>query len=255
MVVQTKGFCKYCANEYTKSGMIRHLDSCKKRKIKISEESSKRKDNKYELVISGKYDKNYWLIVETSGSTTLKEVDKFIRQIWVECCGHLSAFIINGVMYESNPSKDRFFGPPSKHMNYRLQDVVSVGDDFVYEYDFGSTTELTIKVKSVREGEKSYGDIVILSRNNPPKIMCSQCGKNEASFVDPEGYYEGTPFWCEKCIIEDDEFDEDGDIEEDLDFYLPEYFLPICNSPRVGVCGYEGSNKYPDQFVPDGVEN
>lgn len=30
-----------------------------------------------------------------------------------------------------------------------------------------------------------------------------------------------------------------------------EFFLPVCNSPRMGVCGYEGSDIYPDQFEPD----
>ncbi len=259
MAVQTKGFCKYCAKEYARSGIIRHLNSCQKRKIKISKENTKRRDNQYTLVISGKYDKEYWLVIETSGSNTLKELDEFIRQIWVECCGHLSAFTIDGVLYESNPSTGSFWGPPSRNMNYRLRDVVSKGDTFGYEYDFGSTTELDIKVASVREGEKTYKDIVILSRNNPPKIMCSQCGENEASFVDPKRFYKENPFWCKKCIAEKIESDEEedfeeGEFEEDLEEYLPEYYLPICNSPRMGVCGYDGSRIYPDQFVPDEKE-
>lgn len=33
MAVQTKGFCKYCGNEYTKAGMLRHLSACKKEKL------------------------------------------------------------------------------------------------------------------------------------------------------------------------------------------------------------------------------
>lgn len=256
MAVQTKGFCKYCAKEYTRTGMIRHLDSCKKRKAKISEESNKRRDKQYMLSISGKYDKDYWLIIETSGSNTLKKLDEFIREIWVECCNHLSGFTINGVFYENYSDGAGFLEAPSRHMNYRLRDVVVAGDEFSYEYDFGSTTELTIKVNSVREGEKTYNDIVILSRNNPPKIMCSQCGENEASFVEPEGYYTGKPFWCNKCMAEEDEPEEVDDFEEDelvedREFYLPEFYLPICNSPRMGVCGYEGSQLYPDQFVPD----
>ena len=28
-------------------------------------------------------------------------------------------------------------------------------------------------------------------------------------------------------------------------------FLPITNSPGMGVCGYEGSDIYPEQFEPD----
>ena len=37
---------------------------------------------------------------------------------------------------------------------------------------------------------------------------------------------------------------DDGWMHED-------FLLPICNSPRMGVCGYCGSEKYPDKFVPD----
>ena len=33
--------------------------------------------------------------------------------------------------------------------------------------------------------------------------------------------------------------------------YADVCFLPITNSPRMGVCGYEGSDIYPKQFEPD----
>ena len=245
MAVQTKGFCKYCGKEYTKSGMLRHLGTCENRKNKLAKETGKRRCRYFQIVICGKYMKNYWLIIETSENTTLKELDKFIREIWVECCGHLSAFTINEMQYESCPNTNRFWGPTSKNMNYRLKDVVDLGDNIFYEYDFGSTTELILNIHSVREGENRNSEIVILSRNNPPKIICSNCEQNEASFVDPQGYCDGTPFWCEECLNK-----EYGDDEED-EYYEPEFLLPICNSPRMGVCGYEGSNTYPDQFEPD----
>lgn len=167
----------------------------------------------------------------------------FIRDIWVECCGHLSAFTIHGEQYESNPDTDPFLGKPSRNMNYRLKDVVDVGDNFLYEYDFGSTTELVLSIHSCRDGEKKNNEIVILSRNNPPKILCSNCEQNEAKWVNPEGYYEGEPFWCDECLKA--ESDEEGE------YYKPEFLLPVCNSPRMRVCGYGGSDSYPDQFEPD----
>lgn len=244
MAVQIKGFCKYCGKEYTKSGMLRHLQACKTRNMKFVGEKAKRKCRYFQIVITGKYVKNYWLIVETSENTTLKELDQFIRDIWVECCGHLSAFTIHGVQYESNPDMDGFWGMPSRNMNYRLRDVVDVGNSISYKYDFGSTTELILSIHSCCEGEKKNNEIVILSRNNPPKIVCSNCEKNEAKWVDPEGYYEGTPFWCDECL--NGENDDEGGA-----YYEPEFLLPICNSPRMGVCGYEGSDIYPDQFDPD----
>lgn len=38
MALQTKGLCKYCGKEYTKGGMLRHLQTCKKRSAKLAEE-------------------------------------------------------------------------------------------------------------------------------------------------------------------------------------------------------------------------
>lgn len=73
--------------------------------------------------------------------------------------------------------------------------------------------------------------------------MCSNCGENEAEWMNPDSCYEdeGKPFWCEKCL---QEAEKSGCGE-------PECLLPVYNSPRMGVCGYEGSDTYPDQFVPD----
>lgn len=128
-------------------------------------------------------------------------------------------------------------------MNYRLKDVADVGCTMVYEYDFGSTTELFVCINSVREGEKGSNEIVILSRNNPPEIICDNCKKNRAKWVDSMRYCEEA-FWCEECLREEHDIDED---------YMFEFLLPVCNSPRMGVCGYEGSRKYPEQFVPDKI--
>lgn len=243
MAVQTKGFCKYCGKEYTKGGMLRHLQACKNREMKLTEEKGKRRCRYFQITISAKYAKAYWLIVETSENTTLKELDQFIRDIWVECCGHLSAFTIHGTEYESNPDMSGFWGTSARNMNYRLRDVVDVGDSILYEYDFGSTTELVLSIHSCREGEKKDNDIVILSRNNPPKIICSNCEQNEAKWVDVTGHYEEGTFWCDECL--------DAKNDEDKEYDELEFLLSVCNSPRMGVCGYEGSASYPDQFEPD----
>lgn len=235
MAKQSKGFCKYCGKEYTRGGMLRHLASCKERADRLSDENAKTKCGYFQVVISGKYDKEYWLIIEISENTTLKELDQFLRDIWLECCGHLSAFEINGTQYEVMPVEDCFWGEPAKSMNYKVKDILSVGTGFTYEYDFGSTTELILNVHSYRSGGKKKEKIVLLSRNNPPEIICSQCKTNKAQWVNPEGFYDENPFWCNECLGEDE----------------PEFLLPVCNSPRMGVCGYEGSNRYSDQFEPD----
>lgn len=241
MAQQTKGYCKYCGKEYAKGGMLRHLPTCKMRKVKLEAESGKSKGGYYELAITDRYDSDYWLIIEIKEMATLEDLDEFIRDIWVECCGHLSAFTIDGETYESDPGTDSFWGE-SENMDHKLKDVLTVGDKIEYEYDFGSTTELVIKVQDYRIGKGEPDRITLLSRNNPIKKLCSHCRKNEAKWVDVEEMYGETPFWCEECL--DGEY-PDGEEDDEL------YLLPVCNSPRMGVCDYEGSDKYPDQFVPD----
>ena len=101
-----------------------------KRSAKLTEEKKEKNMSIFSGCYYWKISKDYWLIVEASENTTLKELDWFIRDIWVECCEHLSAFTIHGEQYESNPDTDSFWGKPSRNMNYRLKDVVDVGDNF-----------------------------------------------------------------------------------------------------------------------------
>lgn len=248
MAKQTRGFCKYCGKEYTRTGMVKHLVACKERAKQC--ESAKEKAKYFELVLYGKYDKDYWLIIQIKENATLKDLDQFIRNIWVECCGHLSAFEVYGQRYESMPVEDSFWEEPAKSMNYKLKSVFEQGMQIEYEYDYGSTTELIICVQGYYNAPNHKEKITILSRNNPPQFVCSICGENTAVWIDPEGFYDGTPFLCDECL----EKIEEGNMETDEEFdFDTDFLLPVCNSPRMGVCGYEGSDCYPEQFEPDKI--
>jgi len=71
-------------------------------------------------------------------------------------------------------------------MDVELSEVLKVGQKFSHEYDFGSTTELALKVVAEREGfvstdsDEDQGEIVddntikIMARNNPPQISCRE---------------------------------------------------------------------------------
>ena len=41
------------------------------------------------------------------------------------------------------------------------------------------------------------------------------------------------------------------ELDEEIEVEESGYLLPVTNSPRMGVCGYEGSDFYPNQFEPD----
>jgi len=242
----TRGYCKYCGKEYTRTGMVKHLQTCKRR-VDLYEKATET-EKYFELLLYGAYNKDYWLIIQIKENATLDDLDQFIRDIWVECCGHLSAFEINGVSYEKEPEDDFGWDEPAESTEHKLKEILEPDMLFGYEYDFGSTTELAIKVLNYYNAPKQSKKVVILSRNNPPEFQCSICGEHRASWINSVDIYGEEPFWCDECAdkLEEGEFDEEIDSEE-------VWLLPVTNSPRMGVCGYEGSSVYPEQFEPDEI--
>ncbi|MBS4030663.1 MAG: hypothetical protein KGZ63_04480 [Clostridiales bacterium] len=225
MADRSKGMCRFCGKEYTKSGMVKHISSCKYRQAWLEQKGNEKQSGYFSIAVGGTYCKEYWLLLEVREDATLADVDEFLREIWLECCGHLSAFLIDGVYYDVEPMES--WGRLRKTMNCRLRSVLDVGMRFAHEYDFGSTTELTLTVFDYRVGDRHKDKIVIIARNNPIRVLCDECGKRPAAVVciaDGE-------VLCEHCMEEH----ECGDM-----------LASLTNSPRSGVCGYEGSEKYPD---------
>ncbi len=107
-----------------------------------------------------------------------------------------------------------------------LEKALKTGQKFFYEYDFGSTTHLALRVVSEREGIEEEDNIEILARNIPPTILCKVCGKPAKRVAS--GYYnvEEYAYCSSKCARKDHQYYEE--------------MLPVVNSPRVGVCGYTG---------------
>lgn len=157
------------------------------------------------LKIEGAYDKNYWLYLDIPVNRTLSALDAFLRKIWLECCGHMSDF--RGV-----------------RKGTKLGDL-KPGDSFIHEYDYGDTTETLVTVvgRIYRPAQKEI--VRLLARNVPPVFACAKCGA-PADFICAECQYDSdNPFYCKKC----------GRRHEHDDM-----LLAVTNSPRMGVCGYEG---------------
>lgn len=161
-----------------RTGIAKHLQTCKKR-VDLYEKAEKI-EKYFELLLYGAYNKDYWLIIQIKENATLDDLDRFIRDIWVECCGHLSVFEIDGVSYEREPDDDFGWGEPAKSTNHTLKQVLTTGMIFNYEYDFGSTTEIMVKVLDHYSAQKQNEKVVILSRNNPPEFACSICGNSRS---------------------------------------------------------------------------
>ncbi len=132
-----QGKCYICNKTFSKAGMTKHL------KKHLEDDG----DTKLYHIMVDAFGPEYWLHIEIKADAKLKDLDRFLRDIWLECCGHLSAFEIDGVSYHSMPEGER-------GMHYKLNKVLSVGTEFYHIYDFGSSTELRLKVVSERMGKR-----------------------------------------------------------------------------------------------------
>ena len=96
---QTKGVCQLCQGVVSKAGMTRHLVKCLAAHEGAGAAVSKARPKPvrlFQLLAQGQYNPQYWLYVEMPATATLRDLDEFLRHIWLECCGHLSAFKIAG---------------------------------------------------------------------------------------------------------------------------------------------------------------
>ncbi len=220
----TKGTCHFCQQIFGKAAMTRHLETCPQRDASFAaahSRSSAKPARLLHLRAEGLDAPSYWMHLEIPADASLQTLDSFLRTSWLECCGHLSRFEIHGASYSSDV--DPYFG--DKSMRVQMGKILKVGDQFVHEYDFGTTTELRLKVLAERESVQHKKTVELLAHNVLPTIPCEGCGK-PATQTCSQCIYEEGGWLCEACA----EQHECGE----------EMLLPIVNSPRVGMCGYDG---------------
>jgi hypothetical protein len=198
MAGATKGNCYLCGKTVGKTAIKNHL----------LKELPQGDENCYLVKIECEYAKAFWLYVDIPLTATLMQLDKFMRQIWLECCGHLSEFSKGGAFGGNVVGKARKLGS------------LAVGEVLDYVYDMGSSTELIITIVEKTTRPKQKNVVRLLARNEIPSTSCDHCGK-PATLINSWSFDE---FLCDECPKTEEE----------------EAYLPIVNSPRAGVCGYTG---------------
>jgi len=223
---QSRGKCQYCGEETAKGGMTRHLAKCDKRAqtIQAADSSNQPEETLWQVRVQDGYDKDFWLDLEIRGSASLTALDKYLRAIWLECCGHLSKFTVGG------------WGGYDVGKARKADDVFKRETDLLHLYDFGTTSETEIHVVSSRRGRSTIKHpITLMARNNMPERTCMECDQPATHL-------------CMECLIEgdldDDWFlcEEHAEVHPHLDYGEP---VPLVNSPRLGMCGYEGPAEPP----------
>lgn len=228
----TRGSCTYCGKEYTRWGMTRHLKTCEKRASAVETEAGTqgKAQEIYHLLVENGWSGDFWLHLEMPGRTTLDDLDQYLRIIWLECCGHLSQFVIDGIHYEREPMEEWAIGE-TKSTNVHIGSVFRPGTEAEYAYDFGSTTELRISAQAVRSGRWRAKPILLMARNHPLELHCMGCDQ-KAEWICAECLWESEDwYFCQQHL---DEHEHEGEMA-----------LPVVNSPRMGVCGYDGPAEPP----------
>ena len=223
--VVSSGDCALCGKSYRKSGMTRHLQTCLARNG-LPEKPGKPHVASIHLFVEDDYRPEYWMHLAAPATTELAEIDQYLRDVWLECCWHLSSFFVGSTEYKWKIFEmDEFFadfrGREIRPMEVGLAAVAPPRTQFGYWYDYGTTSELTLR--SMAEIAGPDGEITLLARNDAPATDCSICGA-PATWVGPSEYdwIAMTAGLCDACAP------------------TSEYRLPIVNSPRSGVCAYDG---------------
>ena len=204
-MAQTQGNCFICGKTASKATIKKH----------ILKEHNSGDEQCFLMEAKGVYCKGYWLYFSAPPDTALSAIDNFLRHIWCECCGHLSAF---------------WWGSDKFGMSRKLS-LLNIGNTLLYEYDFGTTTDITITVVDEISRPAQREKARLLARNVPPRDECVKCGA-PATRINAWN----RDVFCDRC----------ADTAEDK-----AALLLITNSPRCGECAYEAeSDKW--TFDPSG---
>lgn len=218
MKIKTKGKCTKCGEAYSPNKAGTHLLECISQSITPSRSTT---EGYLIRIASEEHLTLYWMFVTVPKDSPLKLLDQFLRDIWLECCCHLSQFTIGTRRYISHTES----GNPSQFMERKINQALSLGEKFTYVYDFGSSTNLELEIiESVAACPSKK--VTLLIQNDPPNFPCESC-KQAADIVCS---------FCSDTTCSDCSKNHSCAVKED-DTYM---MMPLVNSPRTGVCGYEG---------------
>ena len=244
---KSEGKCLFCGKTFAKAGINRHLATHLKEKVETGKPG---KSFLVKVETSKRWGSSpYFLSLWIDGEAKMKVFDDFLRDIWLECCGHMSAFRNPKLkksgygMFDTMDAYDYLEqGNVAKYekimeeaagevpMSRKVKDALYSGLVLEYEYDFGSSTELTVTVID-EYPIKTDKKIVLLSRNEPLEIMCCMCGAVPATQICSVCMYDEEATFCDKCATKHAKKCED---------FADYASMPVVNSPRMGVCAYEG---------------
>jgi hypothetical protein len=212
MELQSEGHCIFCNEYFSQKDINKHLATHLKTKEK---EDKGKKTNGYNHIVVEADVMFLHLLVRST--CEMEEIDNFLRVIWLDCCGHMSGFHLKKGEIEMDDIVGNVLTPKTK---------------ISHDYDYGTTTRTFIK--SIKVYDLDFDDdIVLLSRNESLKIMCSLCNTKPATVLCSVCLWESNAYFCKTCSK------KHAKTCDDFEDYAR---MDVVNSPRMGECGYEGGS-------------
>jgi hypothetical protein len=243
---KSEGKCLFCGKTFAKAGINRHLAT------HLKERAVKGKPGK-SFLVKVEPEKSlvpypYFLSLWVDGETHMDSLDHFLRDVWLECCGHESEFedltiktdretqnMINNLLMEGKIEEllqiaISFEAKRKVSMSNKTKSVFRKGRILDYNYDFEDSTALVITVME-EYSVKADSEIILVSRNEPLSIMCSDCRMMPATLICTADTHLGETMFCPQCA------EKHAKTCEAFDDYAAR---AVVNSPRMGKCAYIG---------------
>lgn len=188
------GTCHICQQTVASHQIRQHLIRCIPAQTGLQPAQNPRRIAQKTACISVRAkERPHWLELGVRCDVTLRELDKFLRAIWLECCGHLSHFTVGGDVYSvlvPVPGEKRRFQPEDeyqkdwKHMRRTVSAAIPPLTRLEYEFDYGDTTELVLEhvvtfvelVQRVSPTQPWHGGKIVILAQNHPLHACLRCG-------------------------------------------------------------------------------
>ncbi|MEO7020414.1 MAG: hypothetical protein ABI234_09720 [Ktedonobacteraceae bacterium] len=151
--------------------MTQHLKTCKAR---LSAKEEGEEQRLFHLFVEGTYRPDYWMHLEVPAAVMLVDLDDFLRDIWLECCGHLSEFTIKGTTYASVTEDNWGLGMLEEGdelgVNGGSEQSHPSAETIATQITDNLSTELHAELKDIPVAQIEEKLVEMLSENMPPGV-------------------------------------------------------------------------------------
>lgn len=204
---------------------------------------------------------------------TLRDLDRFFRDVWMECCGHMSLFQYRAkdertIIYTADPEPEwddednpflkdlppavraaylaetRHRHPLEKPLTTKLAEAFADDVSLRYEYDMGTTTYVQLKViKRLETAWPAKNQVRLIARNVRPEWKCRECGEAATRLCTMNECWEDG--YAKFCATHAKTHPKQAHPREGGDWMM----APLSNSPRDPCCGYAEGPKDEEPYV------